>query len=190
MTKTQLNIGYKRVSSSDQNTDRQLIDLELSLVYEDKLSGKSTDRPQLQQLLADQTLGKLHNVTLYVHSLDRLARNLQDLQQLVESFNSKGWTVHFVKEGWIFKSGDTDPIKKLMLQMMGAFAEFERNLIKERQREGIAIAKSKGVYKGRAASLNADQIKELNKRAATGATKKQLCSEFGISRTSIYNYLS
>lgn len=190
MNKTQLNIGYKRVSTPDQNTDRQLVGIDLSLIYEDKVSGKSTERPKLKELLSDQSLSKLHNVTLYIHSLDRLARNLQDLLKLIEAFNAKNWAVCFVKEGWIFNTGDTDPVKKLMLQMMGSFAEFERNLIKERQREGIALAKAKGVYKGRTHSLNAQQVNQLKIRAASGATKAQLSSEFGISRSSVYNYLS
>lgn len=190
MRKTPLNIGYKRVSSADQNTGRQLPGIELSLVFEEAVSGSSTSRPKLQELIQDETLSKLHDVTLYVHSLDRLARNLQDLQRLLDCFTAKGWSVVFLSEGWTFRAGENDPMKKLMLQMMGAFAEFERNLIRERQREGIELARAKGVYKGRVPSLNSKQIENLKLRSASGATKSQLMAEFGISRSSVYNYLN
>jgi DNA invertase Pin-like site-specific DNA recombinase len=190
LVKQELHIGYLRVSTADQATDRQLAEVELSLRYQDQLSGKDTNRPALQQLLKDDNLGKLHNVILHVHSLDRLGRNLQDLQTSLDTFTAKGWTVIFHKEGWTFKAGSNDAMQKLMLQMFGAFAEFERTLIRERQTEGIALAKVKGVYKGRVAALNAEQVKNIKVRAATGATKASLAKEFGISRASVYNYLA
>lgn len=126
--------------------------------------------------------------TLVVHSLDRLARNLTDLRRIVESLNARGVEVEFVKEGLRF-TGNEDAMAKLMLNIMGAFAEFERSLIKERQREGIAIAKKQGVYKGRASKLNEFQTSDLKARVAAGESKAALARAFNISRETLYNYL-
>jgi DNA invertase Pin-like site-specific DNA recombinase len=126
---------------------------------------------------------------LVVHSLDRLARNLVDLRQLVDGLLECGVTVAFVKERLTF-TGEDSAMSKLLLSVMGAFAEFERSLIRERQREGIAIAKAKGnVYKGRKPSLSAEDAKELRRRAANGENKTELAEEFGISRAALYVYL-
>ena len=129
------NVGYIRVSSVDQNSDRQLSDTSLDVVFEDKCSGKDTQRPQLKACLRHLRSGD----ALHVHSIDRLARNLKDLQTLVEELTGRGVTIRFNKENLTF-TGDANPMQKLMLQMMGAFAEFERSMIRERQREGIAAA--------------------------------------------------
>jgi len=137
-------IGCVRVSSVDQNTDRQLDGIELDRVFADKASGKNAgDRPQLQELLGYAREGD----TIIVHSIDRLARNLDDLRRLVNDLTSRGVRIQFVKETLTF-SGDDSPMSRLLLSMMGAFAEFERAIIRERQREGIEKAKKKGVYKG------------------------------------------
>lgn len=129
-------IGYRRVSTVDQNTARQLDGVEVDKMYTDQISGKNTDRPALANLMDFAREGD----TVIVHSLDRLARNLVDLRYLVDDLNAKGVTVEFVKQGLRF-TGDDDPTSRLMLHMLGAFAEFERELIRERQREGVAIAK-------------------------------------------------
>ncbi len=121
-------IGYIRVSSVQQNTDRQLADIPLDKVFEDKVSGKDTNRPQLKACLGHLREGD----TLHVHSIDRLARNLLDLQKLISELVAKGVTVVFHKENMTF-SNDTNPMRALMLQMLGAFAEFESAMIKERQ---------------------------------------------------------
>ena len=128
--------------------------------------------------------------TLVVHSLDRLGRSLDDLRKLVTDLNSRGVVVKFLKENLTFAGDDSDTsLSKLMFNMLGAFAEFERSLIRERQREGIAAAKKKGVYRGRKPSLNADQASDLRNRVASGEKKAALAREFGISRETLYQYL-
>lgn len=178
-------VGYKRVSSVDQNEMRQLDGIELDKVFTDKASGKDTKRPQLQRTLEFLREGD----TLIVHSMDRLARNLDDLRSLVLTLTKRGVSVQFVKESLTF-TGEDSPLSTLLLSVMGAFAEFERSLIRERQREGIAIAKAKGnVYKGRKPSLSTDRATELCKRANAGENKAKLAREFGISRAALYVYL-
>jgi len=180
-------IGYIRVSSIDQNTDRQLSGVELDRTFTDKLSGKNAeDRPALQELLRFLRDGD----TLYVHSIDRLARNLNDLLRLVQDLTSRGVTVQFTKENLTF-SGDDNPMSRLMLSVMGAIGEFERALIRERQAEGIAKAKKKGKYKGRKRVLTPLQAQELRVHAeGPGVNKSALARKFGISRKSVYRYLS
>ena len=176
-------VGYVRVSSTGQNDERQLSDVTLNEVFRDKCSGKDTKRPGLEDCLRHLRKGD----TLHVHSLDRLARNLRDLQTMVESLNEKGISIHFHKENLVF-SGDSNPMQKLMLQMMGAFAEFERNLIRERQKEGIEAAKAKGVLIGSTPKLDEKTEKEMVTRALQpGANKKALAEEYGITRATIYN---
>jgi DNA invertase Pin-like site-specific DNA recombinase len=176
-------VGYIRVSTFEQNTDRQLEDVELDKVFTDKVSGKDTNRPQLQALLEYLREGD----SLYVHSMDRLARNLDDLRAIVNSLTSKGITIHFKKENLVF-TGNDNPMAKLMLSVMGAFAEFERSLLKERQREGIEIAKKKGLFKGRKKCLSEKEASELRSRAAKGEKKSDLAKEFKISRETLYKY--
>ena len=137
-------IGYVRVSTLDQNEKRQLEGQVLDRVFTDKASGRDTARPELTELLRFARDGD----TVVVHSMDRLARNLDDLRALVQGLTHKGVRVEFVKESLVF-TGEDSPMANLMLSVMGAFAEFERSLIRERQREGIALAKQRGAYKGR-----------------------------------------
>jgi DNA invertase Pin-like site-specific DNA recombinase len=126
--------------------------------------------------------------TVVVHSMDRLARNLDDLRSLVQSLTKRGIKIEFIKEHLTF-TGEDSPMATLMLSVMGAFAEFERALIRERQREGIALAKQRGVYRGRKKSLSSDQVAELKRRVIEGETKSRLAREFGISRETLYQYL-
>ena len=142
-------IGYQRVSSVDQNTARQLDGVELDKVFTDHASGKDMSRPELARALDYVRDGD----TLVVHSMDRLARNLEDLRRVVRELTSSGVKVEFVKESLTF-AGDDSSMNTLLLSLLGAFAEFERSLILERQREGISIAKAAGKYKGRKASLS------------------------------------
>ena len=178
-------VGYRRVSTVDQNNARQLDGLELDRVFEDKASGKDVKRPGLEQCLAFLREGD----TLVVHSIDRLARNLADLERLVCDLNGQGVAVRFTKEGLTFGVGDESPMARLQLQMMGAFAQFERALIRERQKEGIAAAQAKGKHLGRSASLSPDQVAEIVRRVEAGETKKALAAEFGVSRQTIYSTL-
>jgi len=183
-------VGYRRVSTADQNTARQLEGMTIDKLFEDKLSGKDRERPQLKACLEFVREGD----TLIVHSMDRLARNLVDLCQLVKELTAKGIRVEFVKERLTFTNEVTPGIDKAMqtlqLQIMGAVAEFERAMILERQREGIAIAKADGKYKGRKRSLTNAKAEELRLRVAMGATSKaDLAEEFGISRETLYAYI-
>ncbi len=125
---------------------------------------------------------------LVVHSMDRLARNLDDLRRIVTDLTSRGVQVQFMKEGLLF-TGEDSAMSKLLLSVRGAFAEFERALLKERQREGIAIAKKAGLYKGRRPSLTPDRVTELRARIAGGEKKAALAREFGISRETLYQYV-
>jgi DNA invertase Pin-like site-specific DNA recombinase len=177
-------IGYVRVSTLDQNTERQLDGIKLDKIFTDKASGKDTKRPQLAAALEYVRDGD----SLIVHSLDRLARNVEDLRRIVRELNDRGVSVEFVKNRLTF-SGGADPTARLMLTMLGAFAEFERELIRERQREGIAIAKAKGVYKGRKKALGPEEAHELVVQAHAGIPKADLARAYGISRETVYQYL-
>jgi DNA invertase Pin-like site-specific DNA recombinase len=177
-------VGYVRVSSVDQNTARQLDGIAVERTFTDKASGKDTTRPNLDEMLAFVRDGD----TVIVHSMDRLARNLDDLRRVVRRLTGKGVRVEFVKESLAF-TGDDSPMATLLLSVMGAFAEFERALILERQREGIAAAKQRGAYTGRKPALTHDQARQLRERAAAGERKSALANEFGISRETVYSYL-
>jgi len=176
-------VGYLRVSTADQNTERQLDGVPVDRVFEDKASGRSTDRPALAEALRFLRDGD----TFVVHSMDRLARNVDDLRRIVRELTARGVRVEFLKEGLAF-AGDDSPMNNLLLTMLGAVAEFERSLILERQREGIALAKARGVYKGRKAKPTGEQAAELRARLAAGESATKLAAEYGISRQSVYNY--
>lgn len=177
-------LGYIRVSTIDQNTFRQLEGVKLDRVFEDKASGRDIDRPELQQLLSFAREGD----HVIVHSMDRLARNLDDLRRLVKTFTSKGVKIEFLKENLTF-TGEDSPMANLLLSVMGAFAELERALIRERQREGIVLAKQRGAFRGRKKKLTSGQVVDLLARARSGERKAALAREFCISRESLYNYL-
>jgi DNA invertase Pin-like site-specific DNA recombinase len=177
-------IGYVRVSSYDQNADRQLEHLVVDRVFTDKASGKDTQRPQLQALFSYIREGD----TIVVHSMDRLARNVDDLRQIVAQQTKRGVRLEFVKENLTF-TGEDSPMANLMLSVLGAVAQFERDLIKERQREGIALAKERGVYRGRKKSLSEAEVADLKQRADAGEKKTSLAKAFGISRETLYQYL-
>ena len=178
-------IGYIRVSTFEQNPQRQLEQVQVDRVFVDKASGKDAHRPQLSELLEFIREGD----TVVVHSMDRLARNLDDLRRIVQGLVKRGICVEFVKEHLTF-TGEDSPMATLMLSVMGAFAEFERTLIRERQREGIVLAKQRGAYRGRKKALPPDKIEELRRQIADGATKAQAARDFGISRETLYNYLA
>lgn len=170
-------VGYIRVSSVDQNTERQLDGLILDKVFTEKVSGATTDRPQLQAMLEYVREGD----TIVVHSIDRLARSLADLLKLVEDLNKRGIHIRFNKEQLEF-TGEDNPMQKLMLSMMGSFAEFERAMIKERQREGIAKAKEKGVYKGRTKTVDDDAIRAA---IAEGQSFRKAAESLGVSLSTV-----
>lgn len=176
-------IGYKRVSTADQNLDRQDLG-QLDKVFEEKQSGKSaSDRPALQSMIEYVREGDC----VVVHSIDRLARDLRDLQSIIEALNAKGVAISFKSEGLTFSAESDDAFAKLQLQMMGAFAEFERNIIRKRQAEGIAKAKVKGVYKGGKKRINRDKVKELK---SEGLSTYKIADALGISRMSVHRILN
>lgn len=182
-------VGYIRVSTLDQNTNRQeeqLVGHKPHRTFIDKASGKSIDRPELKRCLDHLREGD----TLIVHSMDRLARNLDDLRSIVKGLTDKGVAVQFIKESMTF-TGQDSPMSQLMLSVMGAFAEFERSLIKERQREGINIAKTKGVYAGRKNALSADKVAEIvaKDKANNGKDRSALAREYGVARETLYKCL-
>ena len=176
-------IGYVRVSTSDQNTARQLDGVELDQVFTDKLSGANKDRPQLEAMMTYARSGDV----VVVHSMDRLARNLNDLHDIINVLIDKGVGVQFKKENLTFSPSEkTNAMNMLLLNIMGAVAQFERETIKERQAEGIAKAKAKGVYKGRKRALTDTQIEKLNEAINQGKTKKAIAKEFKISVPTVY----
>ena len=176
-------VGYIRVSTLDQREDRQLDGVELDKRFVDRTSGKDIKRPQLTALLGFIRDGD----TVVCHSMDRLGRNLDDLRKLVFGMTERGVRVEFIKENLIF-TGDHSPMANLLLSVMGAIAEFERQLIRERQREGIALAKKRGVYKGRPVTLNATVAASLLNRLAAGEKPSELAREFKISRMTLHRY--
>ena len=181
------NIGYIRVSSVGQNTDRQLDSITLDKVFTEKVSASTANnRPVLQECIEYAREGD----TLHLHSIDRLARNLADLQALITRINAKGVIVMFHKENLTFTADSTNPMNQLMLQMMGAFAEFERSMIKERQAEGISKALSKGVKFGASPKFSVSQIAEIKARKASGENVVELAKAFDTSRQTIYSMLA
>ena len=181
-------IGYMRVSSETQNLARQiqaLADLNLDKSFTDKASGKDLERPELQAAMAYCREGD----EIIVYSMDRLSRSLRDLISVVKQFTDKKVKVTFIKESLTF-TGDDSPMANMILGIMGSRAEWERAVSRERQMTGIAIAKAKGLYKGRKKSLNNTQANELRQLAKAGAKKAVLARKFSISRQSVYTYLN
>ena len=181
-------VAYARVSSQDQNLDRQLEmfkSIKPDRIFTDKATGKNMDRLGFQDMLSYVRDGD----HLYVASMDRLARNLKDLLEVSELLQKKGVAIHFLKENLsLIPSGDQSPISKLLLSMMGAVAEFERALIRERQAEGIALAKTRGVYKGRS-PVSATLISQAKEKIAMGVPISRVAKNLKIGRTTIYKYL-
>jgi len=181
-------IGYARVSSKDQNLDRQLTALKKEKVFRiftDTVSGSSTQRPGLDGALNYVRAGD----QLIVVSMDRLARSLIDLHRLVDELTERGVSVKFLKEGQVY-SQDSSPVAKLMLGLLGSVAEFERSIIRERQAEGIAKAKARGVYKGRAKALDKEQVTQARTWVGEGIPKAEVARRLGIGRTTLYKYLN
>ncbi|MBU3068538.1 recombinase family protein [Aestuariicella sp. G3-2] len=174
-------VAYIRVSTVEQNTERQLKDtgVNFSKVFEDKCSGGSVKRPQLEAMKEYVREGD----TIHIHSIDRLARDLGDLKALVSGWNNEGVNVQFHKEGLHFKAGENgSKTADLMLNILGAVAEFERSMIRERQAEGIAKAKAKGIYKGRKPSIDkASILAELD----TGLSMRKVAEKLGVSLSTV-----
>ena len=179
-------VGYIRVSSADQKTDRQLEGIELDKTFSEKISGKDIKRPALQAMLDFIREGD----RVFVHELSRLGRSIIDLHQIVEQITGQGAAIIFVKEGLEFSPGQADPVKQAMFGMLSVFAQFERSLIKQRQAEGIASAKAKGKHLGRPAKLTAAQRKDISAMVAAGEAIKTVAAEFEVSRATVYNCIA
>ena len=173
--------NYKRVSTVIQNTERQLVDVPCDRLYEDKLSGKDTNRPEFQTMMNNLRFGDVINV----HSLDRVGRNTKDILEIVQQVKDKGCVIHFHKENLKFDGTKTDMYSELLLTILAGFSEFERNIILERQREGIAIAKEKGVYKGRKSKLTKEQVNTMKIDFENGLAKTEIAKKYGVSASTI-----
>jgi len=177
-------VGYIRVSSTEQNTERQLDGISLDKTFTEKASGASRERPQLNAMLEYLREGD----TVHVHSIDRLARNTNDLNEIVNSLNDRGITIIFHKENLIFSHDIAQSaMNKLMFQMLAAFAEFERSMIRERQREGINKAKAKGLYKGRKRKIDYAEIQKAMK--VEGATFRSVAKQFNVGVATVQRAL-
>lgn len=186
MSSTGQRVAYKRVSSTDQSTARQLDGMTFDREFEDKASGGSTNRPALEAMLKHIRAGD----TVVVHSIDRLARSMADLLALVQTITKeKGCALEFVKESLRFSGDKANAMDELMLSMLGAVAQFERSMIRERQAEGIAKAKEAGVYRGGKPKLTQEQVRTLRVRAQAGEPKAAIARDLGISRETLYQYL-
>lgn len=177
-------VGYIRVSSVGQNTARQLVGIKLDKEFVDTMTGSTMDRKNLIACLAYIREGD----TLVVDSIDRLARNLQDLQEMVNSLVKKGISVRFIKENLTF-TGKEDALANLMLQMMGAFAEFERNMIKARQREGIDAAKKAGKHLGRPNIIDNKMRKVVKDKLDSCQSIRSIAKDISVSRATIYKII-
>jgi len=178
-------VGYTRISTPEQNAESQLSGLQIDKWFKEEASAKDTNRPVLQELLnylRDDDI-------VYVQRMDRLARNIDDLRSLVKIINGKGASIKFIAEGMIF-DGQDSPVSNLMLTVIGAFGEFERRIARERQLEGIEVAKSKGKYKGRKPSLSKDEFEKVKHMIYNlGMSKAKVAREFSVSSMTIYQYL-
>lgn len=181
-------VGYVRVSSDDQNLARQLDAIgEVDRIFSDKVSGGSRDsRTALDECIKYIRDGD----TVRVASMDRLARSLRDMRDIVDEVIAKGAAVQFIKEGQTYSPDTNNPLAQLMLHMLAAFAEFERALIRERQAEGIRIAKAAGKYRGRASRLSDDQLDTAQRQIAAGVPKTRIAKSLGVDRTTLYRHLA
>lgn len=186
MSRTQ-RVGYVRVSSVGQNLGRQLEAVgECDRIFEETETGSRSDRPRLRECIAYVRDGD----TLVIPSIDRLARSLKDLLAILDELETKGVAVHFCTEALTIRPDHADLASRLMLHIIGAVAESERRMIRERQAEGIALAKrTPGKYKGRARKLTSAQLHEARTKALNGVPKAKIARDYGISRQTLYRYL-
>ena len=170
-------IGYRRVSSSDQRLDRQELGA-VDRLFEEHVSGKDRDRPELEACLAYLREGD----TLRVHSVDRLARSLKDLLAIVDELTARGVVVEFLTNNLTFDPNASDPYRAAMLSMIGVFAQLERDIIAIRRDEGIALAKQRNAYRGRTAALKPEVVRLARQRRRDGVTISRLMQDYGVSK--------
>jgi len=174
--------NYLRVSTIDQNTERQLLNIPCDREYVDKASGKDMERKNFKLMIDNLRAGDWVNV----YSLDRVGRNTADILELVKQIKAKGCSIKFHKENLTFDGTKSDLYSDLMLTILAAFSQFERNIILERQREGIAIAKAKGKYKGRKAKLDSRQLEAMKADFQAGIAKNKIAEKYGVTRSYVY----
>ncbi len=181
-------VCYIRVSSTDQNPARQVTAIgDVEETFTDRVSGGSrAERTALATMLRHVRRGD----TVRVASMDRLARSVVDLAQLVTELTGRGVRVEFVTERLTFDPGGDDPFATFQLHLLGAVAQLERSLIRERQLEGIAIGRANGVYRGRARKLSDAQVTEATRLAAEGVPKAKIARDLGCSRRVLYDALT
>ncbi len=177
-------VGYIRVSSAGQNIARQLVDIKLDKEFVDTITGSTMDRKNLIACMEYVREGD----TLVVDSIDRLARNLLDLQEIINTLVKKGVSVKFIKESLTFNSSK-DPMANLTLQIMGAFAEFERSMIRSRQREGIDAAKKAGKHLGRPPKIDNKFRKIVKEKFDNKQSIRSIAKDMNVSRATIYKSL-
>ena len=180
-----MRVGYIRVSTLTQNTVRQLDGVKVDKTFTEHSSGKTVERPVLRECISFVREGD----TLIVHSMDRLARNLIDLRNIVETLNLKGVVVQFIKENLTFDGKNKNPMSNLMLSLMGAFAEFERELILERQKEGIELAKQRNVYSGRPKKLSETEEEQILEQLEYNKDMEEIGKRFGVSRVTVWRIM-
>ncbi len=178
-------IGYKRVSTAEQNPDRQLEGIPLDKVFIDYASAASLDRVKLQIMIEYAREDDI----IIVHSMDRLARTVSDLKKIVDDFVSRKINVQFIKENLIF-NGENSSLSNLILHIMGAFAEFEHAFIRERQAEGIEVAKKKGKFLGRKRKITDEQLEIIKQQLRTKKKRIDIARDFSISAFTLYNYIN
>ncbi|GAB3865447.1 recombinase family protein [Nocardioides maradonensis] len=181
-------VGYVRVSSVGQNPERQYEAIgEADRVFEDRVSGRSREeRAELRRMIEYVRDGD----HLRVASMDRLARSLPDLLDLVRELTGNGVEVEFVKEALTFRPGAADAYANFQMHVLGAVAELERTLIAERRAEGIALAKAKGKYRGRKPALTPEKIEAARRRIEAGEPTAQVARDLGVGRSSLYRALN
>lgn len=161
-----MNILYTRISTVEQKNDRQVKNAkDFDYVIEDKCSGATPFFERDGGKRIEKMISKNQATKISVHQIDRLGRNLLDILNTIAFFNKKGICIHFIQQGikTLNDDGTENPISKMIISVLGVVAEMERNLIKERQAEGVAIAKANGVYKGRAKGTKESNLEFLNK---------------------------
>ncbi|MCP3898388.1 MAG: recombinase family protein [Desulfobacteraceae bacterium] len=173
-------VGYIRISNFNQDDVKQLADVTIDHVFKEQISSKTLKRPKLQECLNFCRAGD----TLHVNSMDRLARNLRELQQIVYTIIKKEVKVQFHKENLIF-TGEDNPPSKLMLQIIDAVFEFERSLLKERQKEGMEAAKKRGVKLGRKPLMDDKKKEQIISFLNDRLTKKEIALRLGVSYETI-----
>jgi DNA invertase Pin-like site-specific DNA recombinase len=179
-------IGYIRVSSLSQDTSRQLDGVDLDITFEEKVSGATAkDRPELQNMLKAVRTGDI----VLVHSMDRLARSLLDLLGIVDEVTNKGASIKFVSENLCFSGDQPSPTDQLMLTILGAIGQFERQLIRLRQQEGILKAKERGVYKGKQSKFSESERLDINTRRQNGVSVADIAKSYKTSKATVYRIL-